>query len=379
MSKKEFNLPMVEDHQPVSCCAGEESAHKYGQASEAGWVVGQIETVAGPVHRIATTLGGRDRLGSIKTRWGLGRMSYTIPPGLYGVGNPDHSSPVLVSANYKLSFDSLRRELSGLDLWVLVLDTKGVNVWCAAGKRTFGTEEVVRMVKATRLPELVSHRLLILPQLSAPGVSAFKVRNRCGFKVIFGPVRAADLPAFLKAGNRAEPAMRRTHFGLLDRLVLTPVELSALAKPLAVFTLFLFLLNLFSLLVSGGPVSPAPLIGQTLSDLYPFLVAMLIGAVFVPALLPYIPGRAFSWKGLLLGLIWAATYRGLFDPAAGWLQTASYFLIIPAIAAFLGMNFTGSSTYTSLSGVVKEMKFALPLIITAAALGLIALVAAYFV
>lgn len=248
-----------------------------------------------------------------------------------------------------------------------------------AGKGTFSTEEVVRMVNATRLPELVSNRILIMPQLSAPGVSAFEVRRRCGFKVVFGPVRAADISSFLNNGNRADPAMRRTHFGLLDRLILTPVELTALAKPLAAFTLFLFLLNLFSLLFAGSSIQPAPLIGRTLSDLAPFLAAMLIGTVFVPALLPYIPGRALSWKGLILGLIWAGIYKGLLGSEIGLLQTTSYFLIIPAITAFLGMNFTGSTTYTSLSGVVKEMKVALPLIIAAAGLGLIALVAAYFI
>lgn len=69
-------------------------------------------------------------------------MGYTIDPGLYALGNPDESSPVLVTANYKLTFDRLRQSLPKLDAWVLVLDTKGINVWCAAGKGTFGTGEV---------------------------------------------------------------------------------------------------------------------------------------------------------------------------------------------------------------------------------------------
>jgi len=66
------------------------------------------------------------------------RMSYAISPGLYAVGNPTKESDVFVSANYKLSFDVLRRELKGFNAWILVLDTKGINVWCAAGKGTFG-------------------------------------------------------------------------------------------------------------------------------------------------------------------------------------------------------------------------------------------------
>ena len=379
MSEEQIKLPMVDNHQVDSCCAEEESILDYGNAAEAGWVNGQIETAVGPVYRINTTLERRDMLGSFKARWGVGRMSYIVPPDLYGVGNPDQSSPVLVSANYKLSFDSLRRELSGLNLWILVIDTKGINVWCAAGKGTFGTEEVIRMVNATRLPELVSSKTLIMPQLSAPGVTAFEVRRRCGFRVIFGPVRAADIPTFLKAGNKADPAMRRTYFGFWDRVVLTPVEITALVKPLAYFSLFLFLLNLVSVLLVGNSFQLAFLIGQTLFDLVPFLGATLVGAVLVPALLPYLPGRALSWKGLILGLVWAGIYTGLSGAETRLLETISYFLIIPAVAAFLSINFTGSTTYTSLSGVVKEMKIALPLIFAAAGLGLISLILSYFI
>ena len=132
------------------------------------------------------------------------------------------------------------------------------------------------------------------------------------------------------------------------------------------------------MLLAGDSLQPVFLISRTFFDLLPFLGAVLVGAVFVPALLPYLPGRALSWKGLVLGLIWAGIYRGLLGSEAGLPETISYFLITPAVAAFLSINFTGSTTYTSLSGVVKEMKFALPLIIAAVGLGLIALIASYF-
>jgi hypothetical protein len=39
------------------------------------------------------------------------------------------------------------------------------------------------------------------------------------------------------------------------------------------------------------------------------------------------------------------------------------FLIAPAITAYFAMNFTGCSTFTSLSGVQKEMRIAVPVII----------------
>jgi hypothetical protein len=63
----------------------------------------------------------------------------------------------------------------------------------------------------------------------------------------------------------------------------------------------------------------------------------------------------------------------------GWIETASLFLMIGGLSSFLAMNFTGSSTFTSLSGVQKEMKTALPVQIGMAALGVILWVISKFV
>jgi hypothetical protein len=43
---------------------------------------------------------------------------------------------------------------------------------------------------------------------------------------------------------------------------------------------------------------------------------------------------------------------------------------VPAIASFTLMNFTGATTFTSLSGVLKEMRVAVPAQITGGAIGL---------
>ncbi|MDI7277767.1 MAG: mercury methylation corrinoid protein HgcA, partial [Anaerolineae bacterium] len=173
---------------------------------------------------VTSTITLADRWDHFLARWGVNRAGHRVEPGLYALGAPTPESPVFVSANYTLSFDALRSSLAGVDGYILVLDTVGVNVWCAAGKGTFGTDELVHRIGATSLDERVRHRRLILPQLGAPGVAAHEVRERTGFRVEYGPVRAADLPAYLKA-RRATPEMRRVRFGLLDRLVLIPVEL----------------------------------------------------------------------------------------------------------------------------------------------------------
>ncbi len=95
------------------------------------------------VPRVPAQLTLTDKLGALKVRFGIGRDDYKVTPGLYKIGNPDSQSDVLLSANYKLSFDMLRKELDGMNLWMLVVDTKGVNVWCAAGKGNFGTDDIM--------------------------------------------------------------------------------------------------------------------------------------------------------------------------------------------------------------------------------------------
>jgi CO dehydrogenase/acetyl-CoA synthase gamma subunit (corrinoid Fe-S protein) len=158
------------------------------------------------------------------------KQLHTVNPGLYAVGAPDKSSDVLVSANYKLSFDALRKALKGLNAWVLVLDTKGINVWCAAGKGTFGTDELIRLISLTKLDRVVDHRRIIVPQLGAPGISAHKVKKDTGFKVCYGPVRAEDISAYIVSGYKATTEMRTVTFPLIDRLILAPMEINPAMK-----------------------------------------------------------------------------------------------------------------------------------------------------
>lgn len=215
---------------------------------EQPFVVGSIGTPTGQVAQVSSTLTWQDRWGTIKARWGVGRMNYTVEPGLYALGNPDNRSHILVTANYKMSFDRLRETLSGRDTWLLVLDTKGINVWCAAGKGTFGTEELMRRIALSGLNKVVSHRELILPQLSGPGVAAHQVKKLSGFRAHYGPIRASDLTAYLEAGLKATLGMRLKTFPLRERLALIPIEI------VAAFKVSLLILFIFFLLGGlGGP------------------------------------------------------------------------------------------------------------------------------
>jgi hypothetical protein len=334
------------------------------------WADGVVHTPMGDVPRVKTLLSGRDHLGMLRARWGVGRMGYRVPPGLYAVGDAGAESPVLVSANYKMSFDRLRAVLTGRQAWILVLNTQGINVWCAAGKGTFGTDEIVRRVGSSGLDQIVSHRRLVLPQLGAPGVSAHEVHARCGFRVEYGPVRADDLPSFLDNSMTATPEMRHVHFGLRDRLVLTPVELVMGAGKALLVAAALVLLG--GLGPSG--YSLAGVRSSGLTGALWVLGAFVGAAVLGPVLLPWLPGRAFSLKGGFLGVamvVAVAILRWSVPEDLGTcFHMAAWTLIVPALASFVVMNFTGASTFTSLSGVLREMRFALPVQATSAVLGL---------
>ncbi len=315
------------------------------------------------IRQVPTELSRIERLGHWKVRWDLGRMKYMVEPGIYAVGNPDSDAPVFISANYKMSFDCLRSQLGGRSGWILVLDTNGINVWCAASKGTFGTDELVNRIKTVKLAEIVNHRTLIVPQLGATGVSAHEVKQRSGFRVLYGPVRAEDLPAFLDAGMKATDQMRRINFTLWDRMVLIPVEIVMWSK-YAIFVAACFFL-LAGLNQKGYSISLAMNDGLVSAML--LLVSFLTAAIFGPILLPWLPGRAFSVKGIWIGL--AATL-GLWFYNFERFDTIAWLLIIPAVTSFMVMNFTGASTYTSLSGVRREMKVAVPLQLLCAVSGI---------
>lgn len=333
------------------------------EAGSRYWVAGHIETLAGRVPRVATRWIWRDRLGALAVCWNIGRQSYRVEPGLYAVGNPTPESPLLASANYKLSFDVLRRELDGLDAWLLVLDTQGINVWCAAGKGSFGTEELIHRMEVTDVARVASGAPLVLPQLAAPGVALPEVRRKTGFRVFYGPVRAPDLPVFLRDGLQAASAMRRVQFTFSDRWAVVPVELVQRFMPTLLITLALFL-------AAGVGCQGYRLAMEQWPGIAVVVwVNFLAGLILTPALLPWLPGRSFALKGLEVGGVTGAVLWlfGRYSLVEG----SAVVLLSVAACSFLGLMFTGSTPYTSASGVRREIRWAIPLQIAAAIAGLL--------
>jgi hypothetical protein len=357
-------LPLFEAGAPDEPCCGPPAGPPASIDERPGYTIcpfveGFVSTPAGKVPRIKTDLQREDRLGTLGARLGVARDNYTVAPGLYAVGQPDAAAPVLVTANYKLSFDMLRRHLGGVAAWLLVLDTRGINVWCAAGKGTFGTTEIVHRVRSVHLEKVVGHRTLVLPQLGAPGVSSQRVKRACGFEVVWGPIRARDLPAFLSAGNKADEAMRSVTFTLKERLELVPVEFYLLRRPFVWMVLAIFLLSG----IGRHLFSPSAAIERGLAATALSIVGIAVGCGLVPLLLPWVPGRAFAFKGGLVGLVVSTGVVIAFSPVAqlAFWPGVALVLFASAVSSYLAMNFTGTTPFTSPSGVEKEMRMAIPI------------------
>jgi len=316
-----------------------------------------IKTHAGVIPIIKTKLGKNDLFSTFYVRCGISRYKYRVAPGLYGIGNPDKNSEVLVTANFKLTFDHLRKELADINAWILVLDTKGINVWCAAGKGTFSTLELVNRIKACKLEKIVDHKRVIVPQLGATGVSAGDVKKLSGFRVVYGPIRANDIPAFLKNKRKADKNMRQVTFNMYERFILTPVEIQIVLKPALIAALVLFIVSGF------GPdiFSFSGAWERGVISFFALIAGIVSGGFVTPVLLPFIPSRQFALKGIIAGSVLSIPLLALISTAilgvAGFL---ALFLFSVTISSYLAMNFTGATPFTSPSGVEKEMKRYIP-------------------
>jgi len=331
------------------------------------FLTGNVQISGFTVPQVSATLNFTDFMGSVMVRWGINRNNYKVSPGLYAIGSPGTASDVFVTANYKLSFDNLRKNLSGLNGWIMVLDTEGVNVWCAAGKGTFGTKELVDRIKRVSLDKIVNHRRIILPQLSATGVAAHKVKEESGFNVHYGPVRASDIKRFISNGYKTDREMRKVTFQLKDRVKLIPNDfmygkfylLGGMAAMFIISSLDKGGFSCKKFSTEGGPA------------ILNIFLAYVSGVVITPMVLPYIPSRPFSLKGFYSGLVLFLILLSLGHAGSNVFEILSWFFIITVISSFMAMNFTGSSTYTSISGVKKEMKIALPLQVGFALVGIV--------
>jgi len=205
-------------------------------------------------------------------------------------------------------------------------------------------------------------------------VAAHTVKKLSGFGVHYGPIKAGGSSRPISTpGSRPQAPMRLKTFPLRERAVLIPVELVEAMKPSLVIAPALFLL--------AGLGGPAGFWANAAA--YGIVCRHRVSRRGCGGGRSQSPAVALSSRSGILNerplrsvrpvAVIHAFPAGLRSLANGRerLGILAWLLIIPAVTAYLAMNFTGASTYTSLSGVNREMRWALPLEISMGASGLV--------
>jgi ubiquinone/menaquinone biosynthesis C-methylase UbiE len=290
-----------------------------------------------------------------------------MEPGIYQSGKPNETSPIIVTANYIYTYIKVMRALKGIDAWVLCVDSKGINVWCAARGDNFGNKQLIEAVEATGISKITNKKTLILPQLSAGGVAAPLISSESPnfpFNILYGPVWAKYLPQYLKERPAKKPdKWKLAKFTLSHRFrALITHTTFLLRKIFLIPTIGILLLLLVLSFVTPFWIDKFWRLGEIW--LWVILANMLI--VFLFPLTNFT--RKFIIKGIVYGILNVISLTGL-----TWLIHHSIVLSLWNLgfffwlAFFSTMSFSGYSMATSPAEIQKEYpifrKIHLPLLI----------------
>ena len=246
--------------------------------------------------------------------------------GLRVIGQPGREAPVLVTCNFDLTVRRVSKELEGLDCYLLVAPSKGINVWCAAGGGMFNAHSVISVLKTSRIAEEVDHRTLILPQLAGPGIDVARVEEATGWRCRFGPVYARDIPAYIAGDMVKTGDMRRVRFPLGDRLEMAVMWAAPMSLVAAVPAAF------FSWRTAMGLALMIWTFSLFLFGLYPYI-------------LRFVPGPVGLVKTLTLALVGVAGLVVYNLTSGAWRggQLAGWSIAVIAVALVLGFDLDGTS------------------------------------
>jgi len=262
---------------------------------------------------------------ALRTIWGtLFRwLPLSVEPGLRVIGHPDEKSPVLVTANFDLTLKRVLKHIKNLDCYLLVAPTRGINVWCAAVGGDFTAHSVISVIKTSGIGEIVTHRRLILPQLSAPGVDSGLVQRETGWNCKFGPVYARDIPRYIAGGFEKTGDMRYVRWSLIDRLDV------GYAIFFPVFFVILIILAIF-----------------LRAWLLEFTVMGLSTLILAYGLYPLIPGKA-GWHKLLFleGLLSIALIAVVLSGIGAKDYIRNLLIMEIGLVFIIGLDFAGTTPY----------------------------------
>jgi len=273
-----------------------------------------------------------------------------IEPGIYRSGNPTKNSPIIVTSNYDFTYIKVMRNLRHIDAWVLCVDSNGINVWCAARGNDFGNEQILEAVEATGIQIYTEENTLILPQLSAGGVSIPQLPKKSEnfpFKIKFGPVWSKYLPQYLEEKPLKKPDhMKLAKFSLVHRIQAWVTHTTFLLRKIFLLPIIgFFLIFLLSL----------PWINK-LTWVVELISWIIISNAIISILFPLSSfTRSFIKKGMLFGFLTSIILGGI-----SWLIHSSLIFILLNvilffwIAFFSTMSFSGYTMATSPREIQEE-------------------------
>jgi ferredoxin len=271
-------------------------------------------------------------------------VPWACQTGLVEIGAPGRDSPVLLTCNYRLTVARVRWALRGKNAYLLVANSRGVNVWCAATGGLLTNHDVLSVLKTSGIEERVDHRRVILPQLAATGVEAGAVARKAGWQVLWGPVYARDLPPFVEGDLAKSREMRKVGFAWTQRLEMA----AAWAFPISVVTALILAVLwrqalLPSVLVIWGlslaVYLPFPLYGRRLGSGRRGTGTVLAGFV---ALWVVVLGTHTGYQYVLGG--------------GGWAETVRWAAVTLAVLLVMGVDFLGSTPVYK-SGLQEDRLF----------------------
>jgi len=243
---------------------------------------------------------------------------FAVEPGLRVFGNPGRSAPVFVTCNFDHTVrlvSAVLRDM-GIDCYLLVAPTGGVNVWCASAGGHFGTDEVEAAIRLSGIDDLVDHHRLVLPRLASPGVDPREVRSRTGWRVVFGPIDVADLPRWMDES--------------FPRLVADVVEFPARTR---------IEMGLGAALWPAGLVGiPAALVGGLWTGLASVLLGYLVSVLFALAY-PYLPAKPGLPQAVPLAVALGVAGAVGGAVAGGTFQTVLWAAIGAAMGGLVALDF----------------------------------------
>lgn len=283
----------------------------------------------------------------------LRMLPFPCNTGLVRIGNPDRNSPVLLTCNFRLTVERVKRTLEGIDAYLLIANSRGINVWCAASGGHLTDHDVISVIKTSGIEDLVDHRQVVLPQLAATGVEGQVIQQKAGWKVVWGPVQAARIPAFLSGGLRKSVEMSTVSFRWPQRLEMAvawafPISLLALlVLPFwreGVLPLIALVWGLSLVIFSSFPVYQRRLratqkkVGFVFFDFGERGVALLL------------------WVLFMLGVAGSATLRGDFS----WAMIFRWGLSSLVVVLLLSLDLMGSTPLYK-SGLHEERRLGIAL------------------